>query len=610
LFKSKQPHRTPPDQPVQNEAGQRAPDPGGAGAGQSLMAWRSRILRAVLITGVILGTIAYIPSVILSIHFGVYSIAAVDTLAIIGVLTLYFSRRLSYEWRARGVIGIVFVLSVLLIAVIGMPGAGLVWFCSFPVLAALLLGFRAAVVSLIVFAVTCLGFGIAIAGGWYTWAAAAPPITPVTIGEDLLLWTVNASNALVAAAAMSLALATLLRGLESTNQSLAAAIEERDRGQAEREKLEAQLRQAHKLEAVGRLAGGIAHDFNNLLVPMLVYTDDVRRELPAGTPAWDRLGEVLQSAERARSLVQRILMFGRRAVIARAPVRVDAIIREAGGLLRAAIPSMIEIRYAFETTDAVVIADPGELHQVIMNLGANAAYAMREAGGRLTFHLDHVDGGAFVRLRVTDTGAGMNADTLEHAFEPFFTTKPAGEGSGLGLATVHGIITGLGGQISLASEPGHGTTVEMRLPRRVVDADAAVKLQEPELALGAGQCVLVVDDEPVVLSACQQLLMRLNYEVTACESPERALELLRRQPGAYDVLVTDQAMPDMTGPALAAAARHIRPDLPIVLATGFLDDTARADVAAVGIDLVLSKPYTLRDLSTALRTVLETRARR
>ena len=214
---------------------------------------------------------------------------------------------------------------------------------------------------------------------------------PVTIGEDLLLWTVNASNALAVAAAMSLALATLLRGLESTNRSLAAAIEERDRGQAEREKLESQLRQAHKLEAVGRLAGGIAHDFNNLLVPMLVYTDDVRRELPAGTPAWDRLGEVLQSAERARSLVQRILMFGRRAVVARAPVRVDAIIREAGGLLRAAIPSMIDIRYAFETTDAVVVADPGELHQVIMNLGTNAAYAMREAGGRLTFHLDHVD---------------------------------------------------------------------------------------------------------------------------------------------------------------------------------------------------------------------------
>jgi signal transduction histidine kinase/CheY-like chemotaxis protein len=574
------------------------------------MEWRGKILRAVLITGAILGTVTYVPSVILSLYFGVWTIAVVDTFAWIGILTLNFSRRLSYAWRARGIITIVFVLSVMLLAVVGMPGAGLVWFCAFPVLSALLLGFRAAVISLIVFAVTCVVFAIAIAAGWYTWAAAAPPVTPVTIGEDLLLWTVNASNALAAAAAMSLALATLLRGLESTNRSLAAAIEERDRGQAEREKLEAQLRQAHKLEAVGRLAGGIAHDFNNLLVPMLVYTDDVRRELPAGTPAWDRLGEVLQSAERARSLVQRILMFGRRAVVARAPVRVDAIIREAGGLLRAAIPSMIEIRYAFETTDAVVMADPAELHQVIMNLGTNAAYAMREAGGRLTFHLDHVANAAFVRLRVSDTGTGMSADTLEHAFEPFFTTKPPGEGSGLGLATVHGIVTGLGGQISLTSEPGRGTTVEMCLPRRVVDADAAVRSDEPELALGAGQCVLVVDDEPAVLSACQQLLMRLNYEVTACDSPERALELLRRKPGAYDVLVTDQAMPVMSGPALAAAARHLRPDLPIVLATGFLDDTARADVATLGIDLVLSKPYTLRDLSTALRTVLETRARR
>jgi two-component system cell cycle sensor histidine kinase/response regulator CckA len=245
-----------------------------------------------------------------------------------------------------------------------------------------------------------------------------------------------------------------------------------------------------------------------------------------------------------------------------------------------------------------------------MNLGTNAAYAMRETGGRLTFHLDHVDSGQFVRLRVTDTGTGMTPETIEHAFEPFFTTKPPGEGSGLGLATVHGIVTALSGRISLSSEPGLGTTVELCLPRRMVDADTAVKLNEPALALGAGQRVLVVDDEPVVLSACQQLLIRLNYEVTACESPERALELLRRQPAAYDVLVTDQAMPDLTGPDLAAAARHLRPDLPIVLATGFLDDIARASVATHGINFVLSKPYTLRDLSNALRTVLETHARR
>ena len=373
------------------------------------MAWRGKILRAVLLTGVILGTIAYVPSVILSIRFGVWSIVVVDTIAWIGILALYFSPRLSYEWRARGIIGIVFVLSVhadrrdrhagrgpRLVLRVPRAGGAAAWISRGGRVADRL---RADVRRLSESRLRAAG----IRG-----QSRAPPAASITVGEDLLLWTVNASNALVVAAAMSLALATLLRGLESTNRSLAAAIEERDRGQAEREKLESQLRQAHKLEAVGRLAGGIAHDFNNLLVPMLVYTDDVRRELPAGTPAWDRLGEVLQSAERARSLVQRILMFGRRAVVARTPVRVDAIIREAGGLLRAAIPSMIDIRYAFETTDAVVVADPGEIHQVIMNLGTNAAYAMREAGGRLTFHLDHVDGGA-VRARARD-GHGRRHD--------------------------------------------------------------------------------------------------------------------------------------------------------------------------------------------------------
>jgi signal transduction histidine kinase/ActR/RegA family two-component response regulator len=575
--------------------------------GRTLALWRERILRAELLTGAGLGTVAYVPSLIISIQSDLWLIVVADTIAWLGILALAFSPTLSYDWRARGVIAIVYVLSVLLIAEVAMPGAGLIWFTAFPVLAAILLGLRAAIVSLATFTFTAAGFAIAIAAGVWQFSAI-----PVPIGTDLLLWAVNSLNALAVAAALALAMATLLRGLESTNRSLADAIAEQERSQAERERLEAQLRQAHKLEAVGRLAGGIAHDFNNLLVPMLVYTDEVRRELPAGTPAWDRLGEVLQSAERARSLVQRILMFGRRAVVARAPVRLDAIIREAGGLLRAAVPSMIEIRYAFETTEAVVVADPAELHQIIMNLGTNAAYAMRERGGRLVFHLDHVEEGRGVRLRVSDTGRGMDAATVERAFEPFFTTKPASEGSGLGLATVHGIVTGLGGLITLDSVPGRGTTVDVRLPRVMTDADAATAAPstEPQLALGSGQRVLVVDDEPAVLSACQQLLTRLNYDATACESPEQALELLRLQPAAIDALLTDQAMPGLSGPALAEAARRIRPDLPIVLATGFLDEQARSQVEAIGIDLVLSKPYTLRDLSAALRTVLDTRAGR
>jgi signal transduction histidine kinase/ActR/RegA family two-component response regulator len=578
--------------------------------------WRGRILRATLITLAWLGTLAYIPSVLLCLRMGFWTMAVIDTLALAGVLVLLFAAHvISYTWRARGALAINYLLAVILIAQITMPGAGLLWLAFLPILAAILLGLRAALVSLGLFTITCTFFtGMIVAGRW-TWS-----VLPPSIEQDVWTWIVDALNAFVVSGAASLAIATLLRGLESTNRSLIDAIAERERSEAERVGLEAQLRQAQKLEAVGRLAGGIAHDFNNLLVPMLVYSDEVRRDLPEGSLGWQRLGEVVQSAERAKSLVQRILMFSRRTKVTRTPVRIAAIVREAGGLLRAAVPPMIEVRYEFETPDAIVIADAAELHQVIMNLGTNAAYAMRDTvGGHLTFHLDalkldadhagDLQPGGVVRLRVIDTGAGMDAETIERAFEPFFTTKPPGEGSGLGLAAVHGIIAELNGDITLTSQPGLGTTVEILLPRHIEQGDCADPPHEPTVARGSRQRVLVVDDEPSVLAACQQLLDRLNYEVVACAHPAEALELLRAQPSAVDVLLTDQAMPHMTGPALAAAARRVRPDLPVVLTTGFLDDAVRHAVEAIGIDQVLCKPYTVADLSAALHTALAGRTR-
>jgi signal transduction histidine kinase/CheY-like chemotaxis protein len=568
--------------------------------------WRGRILHSALVAVTVLGTLAYIPSVVLSIRFQVWSVAAADTLALAGAYVLLFARGLSYEWRARGAIAIIYLLAVALIAALGMTGAGLVWLAAFPLFTAILLGLRAAVASLGLATATCAIFGAAIAIGRWHWAAF-----PAPMADDLATWVVDAVNTLVVSGAASIAMATLLSGLEYANHSLVEAIAARDRSEAEREGLEAKLRQAQKLEAVGRLAGGIAHDFNNLLVPMLVYTEDVRHDLTPESPAWQKLGEVLQSAERARSLVQRILMFSRRTVVARTPVRVDAIVREAGSLLRAAVPPMVDIRYQFESAHAVVIADAAELHQVIMNLGTNAAYAMRGTSGHLTFQIDDQDhhGMPLVRLRVSDTGTGMDAATLERAFEPFFTTKPPGEGSGLGLAAVHGIIAELNGEIRLVSQSGVGTTVEILLPRHVDQLALDSLASEPGMSRGSRQRVLVVDDEPSVLAACQQLLDRLNYEVVACSHPAQALELLRAQPSAVDVLLTDQAMPHMTGPALAEAARQVRPDLPVVLTTGFLDEAVRHAVEAVGIDQVLCKPYTVADLSIALRSALEARSR-
>jgi signal transduction histidine kinase/CheY-like chemotaxis protein len=568
--------------------------------------WRGRILHSALVAVAVLGTVAYIPSVVLAFRFELWSIVAIDTLALAGAYVLLFAKRLSYEARAIGASAIIYLLAVVLIAVLGMTGAGLVWLAAFPLFTAILLGLRPAVVSIGLSTGTCTAFGVLLSMGRWHWAAFQTPLA-----DELATWVVDAANTLVVSGAASLAMATLLHGLEHANHSLTRAIEARDKSETERQGLEAQLRQAQKLEAVGRLAGGIAHDFNNLLVPMLVYTEEVRHTLEADSVEYQRLGEVLTSAERARSLVQRILLFSRRTVVARTAVRLDAIVREAGSLLRAAVPPMIEIRYLFESPHAVVIADAAELHQVIMNLGTNAAYAMRGRSGYLTFQIDEQDreGIPLVRLRVIDTGSGMDATTMERAFEPFFTTKPPGEGSGLGLAAVHGIVAELNGEISLSSKPGVGTTVEIVLPRQMQQPEREPSPAEAGVSRGSRQRVLVVDDEPSVLAACQQLLDRLNYEVVACTHPAQALELLRAQPSAVDVLLTDQAMPHMTGPALAEAARQLRPDLPVVLATGFLDDAVRHAVEAVGIDQVLHKPYTVTDLSIALRTALEARSR-
>ncbi len=407
-------------------------------------------------------------------------------------------------------------------------------------------------------------------------------------------------------------------GERSVYTSFVRDISDRKRAESERADLEAQLRQAQKLETIGTLAGGIAHDFNNILAAVIGYLHLALAELPPETPAHEYLLEVQRAAQRATDLARQILLFSRRSEQRRQLVLPDEVVAEALQLLRASLPATIEIRRRIDQEIPAIEADPTQIHQVLMNLCTNAAHAMRD-GGVLEVGLTAVDltpgqidipatlnAGRFVRLTVHDTGHGMDRDTLARIFEPFFTTKPPGEGTGLGLSVVHGIVASHGGAIDVASAPGRGTTFAVYLP---VSAGPTPVVPVTALADLKGQeRVLVVDDDAPVATVTQRVLERSGYRVTMRTSSADALALLRADPEQFDLLLTDQTMPVLTGMQLAEAVHALRPDLPIILTSGFADVPGAAERRARGIRELLLKPANPRDLASAVRRALDRKA--
>ena len=386
-------------------------------------------------------------------------------------------------------------------------------------------------------------------------------------------------------------------------------------------RLEAQLRQAQKMEAIGTLAGGIAHEFNNILGAILGFTDLTQYEVPQGSPAWSNLQEVLKAGRRAKDLVQQILAFSRQSEQEQEPLSVSLVVQDILALLRASLPSTIEIRHHLTEEGGTVRANRTQLYQVVMNLCANAEQAMRETGGVLELGADQIEvdaafaaqhpdlqPGPHVRLRIHDTGPGMTPDVVERIFEPFFTTKDVGEGTGMGLAIVHGIVTSHGGAITVDSTPGEGTTFAVYLPRST-DAAVTDALDHPaeDLPQGHGR-LLFVDDEEMLVRMGQSMFTRLGYEVVACTSSVEALDAFRAEPAQFDLVITDQTMPRMTGEELAWELRHLRPDIPIVLCTGYSHLMNAEKARDLGIDAFCMKPLVARDLAVTVQRVLQQRA--
>jgi len=386
-----------------------------------------------------------------------------------------------------------------------------------------------------------------------------------------------------------------------------------------RSRLEAQLRQSQKMEAIGTLAGGIAHDFNNVLTAIIGHAQLLQDDAAKGSKAHESSSEILKAGERARDVVRQLLTFARSNAHERQVARLQSVVREAFQLMRASVPTSIEMDMKVDAAASAVLADPTQMHQVIVNLVANAAGAMRDRGGRLTVLLESLvvtetpSGtsppllpGRYVRLAVTDTGHGMEAPVLERIFEPFFTTKPEGEGTGLGLAVVHSIIQDHDGFITVKSQPGAGTTVDVFL--RALEGEqvpAASPRAHDAASRGRGERLLIIDDEAAIGRVLAQHLERLGYQVTTSTDPEEALEVLTEDPTDFDLAITDLQMPRMDGVQLAARLAAVRPSLPVVLITGNRMSVPASVMHAAGVRAVVDKPFQIRELSRAVRAALD-----
>lgn len=384
----------------------------------------------------------------------------------------------------------------------------------------------------------------------------------------------------------------------------------------EQKRLENQISQAQKMEAIGTLAGGIAHDFNNILGIIIGYAELAREDAPPDSTSSSDLDNVLEAANRAKDLVTQILAFSRQTKIERIPTQLQSLVKEALKMLRSSIPTSVEIRDDIDSGCGVVLADPTQAHQILMNLCTNANHAMEETGGVLTITLQSVaigkddqelamtlEPGEYVELTVSDTGSGIAPDVMDKVFDPYFTTKEVGKGTGMGLAIIHGIVADYGGAVTVESEVGSGTSFHVYFP--VVEEKELTSVKDLEKIPMGHERILFIDDEALLTEMGRKMLERLGYRVTVRSSSLEALATFQDNPDAFDVVITDQTMPGITGADLARRMLQIRPDIPIILCTGYSNIIDEKVAKSMGIMEFALKPLTKDTVSRLLRKVLD-----
>jgi PAS domain S-box-containing protein len=381
-----------------------------------------------------------------------------------------------------------------------------------------------------------------------------------------------------------------------------------------RKRLEAQLAQAQKMATFGLLTGGIVHDFNNILTAIIGYTELSLSTLPQVERLFTYLQAVLRASQQARDLILQLLAFFRHNTPERQPIRPYYLVKEALTILAAALPSTIVVRQRLERNTGVILANPTQIHQVLLNLCMNAEHAMRHTGGELEITLETVEvdkimapatpalpPGTHMRLSVRDTGHGIPPEVIEHIFEPFFTTKQPGEGTGLGLSTAHSIITDHGGHISVNSTPGQGSVFVVYLP--CIPTPPTPPETDEDILVSSPSRILFVDDDPTLARLGHETLTRLGHHVVACTGGAEALAAFRATPQYFDLVITDQIMPQMTGVMLAREIRQLRSNIPIILCTGFSPALHPDNAATLGVQAILTKPMQVREIIRVIQRV-------
>jgi signal transduction histidine kinase/ActR/RegA family two-component response regulator len=414
---------------------------------------------------------------------------------------------------------------------------------------------------------------------------------------------------------------TVIRNQPEANTSViafASDVTARLRGEEERRLLETNLRHAQKMQSLGTLAGGIAHDFNNILLAISGNTRLAMQDLAPDHPAQVSLAEVEKASARASTVVNQILTFGHREELPQHPVNLRTIVEESLHLLQATFATRITIRSNIVAPAPIVLADPAQIHQVLVNLATNAAHAMSESGGSLTVGLHEIEvsealshkvadlkAGTYHCITVSDTGTGMSDEVRERIFEPFFTTKQRGQGTGLGLSVVHGIIRSHGGAIEVQSAHGVGTTFRVYLPAMQGHVPAAASAASVPRERGQGQRILYLDDEEPLVYLITRVLQRLGYEVAGFIDSRVALETFKLNPESFDAVVTDLSMPGMPGTEFARQVLQIRPELPVVMTSGYVRTEDRDQALQIGVRELLLKPNTVEGLGEVLHRLLQ-----
>ncbi|MBN2011316.1 PAS domain S-box protein [candidate division KSB1 bacterium] len=396
-------------------------------------------------------------------------------------------------------------------------------------------------------------------------------------------------------------------------------ITKRKQDEREKEKLEQQLRQAQKMEAIGTLAGGIAHDFNNILTPILGYAGMMKDSLTTEGYAREDLNRIIKGAERAKDLIKQILTFSRQIEQERKPVKLQEIYQETINLLRSSLPSTIEMKLSLDPNCGPVLADPTQMQQILLNLCTNAFHSMRGIDGileiklkpfkvtkKLLHHFAHLHHKQLVRLSIKDTGIGIKSTDIHRIFEPFFTTKKVGEGTGLGLSVVHGIVRNHGGEITVSSTNGRGTIFNVYLP--VHDSCQDELTEEVTTLKGNSERILFIDDETAIIKMAERMLTRLGYQITIISDSVEAFDLFQNNSLDYDIIITDLTMPKMNGLQIAKKVKEIRADIPVILITGFGDVDGPEFKNKYNVDAIILKPLVSHKIGETIRNVLSGKA--